>query len=297
MAPRGRASASRSRGVGDGAILAAQRAIDKDDEYKRSVIKLQAMACSLAERHLRAGSDMEGVLKESGGEAGEDFLLQCRNRLKAIAEGNAKRMYEIDYFVEAVKDVKSQVERRQNESEGAEHGIDTDSPNYEHSINDALEKAREQGEADEQRVPLEEHALSIALRTKLGEKVQKKRSRASRGGDDDDDLEVVNDNNIDDVHKLKCPITGMLFEDPVTNKVCGHTYSRAGLMQMVQNRKKNCPVPGCANNRCSLEQVEDDEEMKMKVRTYKTRQQAVKRQRDLEDDDDDQGNNGYTVIH
>eukprot|EP00569_Conticribra_weissflogii_P004135 CAMPEP_0171330652 /NCGR_PEP_ID=MMETSP0878-20121228/2160_1 /TAXON_ID=67004 /ORGANISM="Thalassiosira weissflogii, Strain CCMP1336" /LENGTH=300 /DNA_ID=CAMNT_0011831011 /DNA_START=105 /DNA_END=1007 /DNA_ORIENTATION=+ len=292
-----------TRGAGDGALLAANRAIDKEDEYRRGVSKLQARTTVLAEL-LTSGGDIENVFLQSGGGDAENFLLECRNRVKALAEGNAKRMYEIDYFLEAVKEVKSEVETRQYENGGGgdnneeELGIQKSAPNYEASIHEALVRARERGEADESRVPVEKHNFVLAIRQKLGEKVPKKRSRASRGADDDDDLEVVNENNIDDVHKFKCPITGMLFEDPVRNKVCGHTYSRAGLMQMVKNRKKTCPVPGCANNRVSLEQVEGDDEMVLKVRRFKTREDAAKRRRELEYDDDNEGENErFTVIN
>ncbi|KAL7473838.1 hypothetical protein ACHAXS_014358 [Conticribra weissflogii] len=290
-----------TRGVGDGALLAANRAIEKEDEYRRGVSKLQARTTVLAEL-LTSGGDVENVLLQSGGGNAENFLVECRNRIKALAEGNAKRMYEIDYFLDAVKEVKSEAETRRLENgdggddDEGEPGIRTSAPNYEVSIHDALVRARERGEADDSRVPAEEHNFVLSVRQKLGEKVLKKRSRSSRGGDDDE-LEVVNENNVDDIHKFKCPITGMLFEDPVRNKKCGHTYSRAGLMQMIHNRKKTCPVPGCANNRVSLEQVEDDDEMVLKVRRFKTREGAAKRRRELEEAENEEGDERFTVIN
>ena len=84
------------------------------------------------------------------------------------------------------------------------------------------------------------------------------------------------------VNALKCPVTGMLFNNPVINKVCHHTYDRAGLDQLLRTGKRTCPVPGCANNHLSLSQVEEDEEMKLKVQRHKTREVAQKKQRDLE---------------
>jgi hypothetical protein len=228
--------------------------------------------------------------------------MTCRNRLKAVAEGNAKRMYEIDYFVEAVREVKGDMQRRQLEEQGEDGAAVPDAaveaPDYESAINEAIESIRTKSETDGLKPPVEEHELSIELRTRLGEKIQKKKARTSHGGgyDDDDDLEIVNNHN-DDVHALKCPFTAMLFEDPVKDKNCGHTYSRAGLMQMISNRKRNCPVPGCANKNVTLESVEEDEETKLKVRRFKTREENLRRQRELADDEDEEGQGGgYTVI-
>ena len=238
------------------------------------------------------------------------FLSSAYDRLKALAEGNARRMDEIDFFVEAVKDVKTHVQQNNDANNDAAAAAaaaggmattTTDAPNYERSIHDALENVRRTREGDARRVSPEEHELSIEIREALGEKIKKKkRGRSSRGGgdddddDDDDDLEIVR--NKDDVHALKCPITGMLYENPVRNKVCAHVYDRAGLAQLLGMRKTTCPVPGCSNRSLSLAQVEEDEQMKLKVKRHRAREEAEKRKRDLEEDDDDQEGAGYTVV-
>ena len=63
-------------------------------------------------------------------------------------------------------------------------------------------------------------------------------------------------------------------------------------------RKTKCPIPGCSNNGLSLSQVEVDDEMKLKVRRHKTREEAAKKKKDLDEtmDDDDEQGGGYTVL-
>jgi hypothetical protein len=299
---RGRLSHQGGGGRG-GALLACDRAIEKSDDYRSSVKKIQARAMVIADM-VRPDCDIAEVL----GGSSDAFLSSVYDRLRALAEGNGRRMDEIDYFADAVKEAKAQVQQKNDANNAAAAAAAaagggvmttaTDAPDYERSIQDALEKVRRTRMADPRRVPPEEHAFSIEIREALGEKIKKKkRVRSSRGGDDDDDdddLEIVRNN--DDVHALKCPLTGMLFANPVRNKVCGHVYDKAGLAQLLSMRKTTCPVPGCSNNSLSQAQVEEDEQMKLKVKRHKTREEAEKRKRDLEDDEDDQEGAGYTVV-
>ena len=74
--------------------------------------------------------------------------------------------------------------------------------------------------------------------------------------------------NSDDEESMKCPITGMLFKDPVRNRICHHTYDLAGLNQMIGARNFTCPILGCPNRNLSLSQVDSDEMMKLQVREY-----------------------------
>lgn len=299
---RGRNNNRTSHGTGGGAIHSADMAINKENEYKQGVKSLQVRAHMTAEL-LTEGGDIENFLMEADPDNAERFLLAQRNRLKAIAEGNAKQMNEIEYFVQAVKDVRGDVQRQNQssaaagggggegqEGEAAAAASAVEAPDYERSIQEAIERIRQGKESAPSYVPLEDHQMVISLREKLGEKIKKK----SRN-DDDDDLEIVNNVGSDDVHALKCPCTGMFFENPVRNKVCGHTYDRAGLNQLISMRKTKCPIPGCSNNALSLNQVEVDDEMKLKVRRHKTREEAAKKKRDLDESMDD-GGGGYTVL-
>ncbi|KAL7447201.1 hypothetical protein ACHAXM_011193 [Skeletonema potamos] len=276
-----------SHGAGGGAIHAADMAIKKENEYKQPVKSLQVHASMTAEL-LTAGGDIESFLMEADPDNAESFLSTQRNRLKGIAEGNAKQLNDIDYFIQAVKDVRADVQRQAAEGQDGEAA--TDAPDYERSLQEAIERIRQGKESDPNHVSLEDHPMVISMREKLGEKIKKKSQN-----DDDDDLEIVNNVGSDDVHALKCPITFMLFENPVKSKVCGHTYDKMGLEQMVSMKKSKCPIPGCSNRALGWGQVEDDEEMKLKVRRFKMREEAAKRKRDLDESMDEQGG-GYTVL-
>lgn len=290
---RGRNSHPGGRG---GALLACDRAIEKSEEHKQSVKKLQARGLMIADV-IKPDSDIAEVLKASSSDndnKAEEFLSTAYARLKVLAEGNAKRTYDIEDFVDAVKVVRAEVQQTlaaagQN-NEATTTTTTTEAPDYERSIHDALERVRQDRANAPSRLPHEDHAMSLEMREALGEKLPKKRSRSSRGGaadDDEDDLEIVQ-SRVDDVHTLKCPITGMFFVNPVKNKVCNHVYDRAGLDQLIRAKKHTCPVPGCANRSLSLAQVEEDEQMKLKVKRHKAREEAEKRKKDLEDDDDDE---------
>ena len=304
---------SQQGGGGGGALLACNRAIDKSDEYKKSVKMLQARVQQIADT-VRPDGDLAEILRAAAAtgsgndDSDEAFLSKSYDRLKALGVGNAKRMEDIDNFVDAIKEVKTQVERNSKNgnndaaaaaeggnvaAEGGGEGAGTTTTpavDYERAIHDALENIRRVHEQDTRRIPPEEHELSIDIRKALGEKIKKNKNTTRGGGDvdddDDDELEIVN-NRSDDVHALKCPITAMLFDNPVRNKVCGHVYDLAGLKHLLASRKTKCPVSGCANTTLSLTQIEDDEQMKLKVKRHKQREVNEKRNRDLEDDEND----------
>ncbi|ODV92252.1 hypothetical protein CANCADRAFT_839 [Tortispora caseinolytica NRRL Y-17796] len=70
----------------------------------------------------------------------------------------------------------------------------------------------------------------------------------SSGGEDDDD------ENDDDlvvqraVESFKCPLTGDLLQNPVTNSLCKHAYSKEAIMQYIERdptMRYSCPVAGC----------------------------------------------------
>eukprot|EP00581_Thalassiosira_minuscula_P009391 CAMPEP_0183708166 /NCGR_PEP_ID=MMETSP0737-20130205/4552_1 /TAXON_ID=385413 /ORGANISM="Thalassiosira miniscula, Strain CCMP1093" /LENGTH=291 /DNA_ID=CAMNT_0025935983 /DNA_START=9 /DNA_END=884 /DNA_ORIENTATION=- len=284
---------SHGGGGGGTALHACNRAIDRQDEYKKPLQMVHARMKILAES-LRPDSELVTALKETD-DGSDDFLTSTRNRVRAIAEGNAKRVHDIEIFIDAVKEVRAEVQENAN-SDG-DNDAAANTPDYERSINEAMERIRDQKENDPAFIAPEDHAMTTEIREAMGEKIAKKRSRNSRGGYDDDDLEIVQ-NGPDDANTLKCPITGMFFNNPVKNRVCGHTYDRAGLAQMLNARKYTCPIPGCANKSVTLDQVGEDEEMKLRVKRHKTREEAEKRKRDLEQEDemeDGQGG-GYTCI-
>lgn len=139
---------------------------------------------------------------------------------------------------------------------------------------------------------------SKSVRERLGEKNKQKRSRNNRQSTTEDDIEIMpetythtqangtttnSETYENEARGLKCPITKMLFEHPVRSKVCGHIYDLKGLEQMWKAKRFQCPVPGCSNTSVKKDQLEDDEEMKMKVRSYLRRVERMKEENVEED--------------
>ena len=262
------------------ALLAAQRALDSQDKHRQSIQQLQATTKILAES--LTNDDDKGIgnaLDASMDHEISAFLDTCRNKLRMIGEGNARRMKQMDCFVGAVTQVKQDMERRQQHNNDDE-AIQQD---YEQAIRIAMETLDATSSDD-----VSTHPMTIEMRTALGDTLP--------SSSVDDELEIVHHRGGDTIHTLKCPITGMLFEQPVKSKECGHTYSKAGLAQLIKNRKKTCPVAGCRNKTLSMAKVEDDEEMRMKVNRFRKREEQEKKKKELEHEEEMVGEGGFTMI-
>jgi hypothetical protein len=260
------------------ALHAAQRSIDSSDKYRASVTKLHAHSKMIAD-FLSPDGRLDKALEPSSDPDAAQFIEGCKRRLKDIAEGNAKRMKEIDVFVSAVTNVKNEMMQKNSGGENQEE----EAVDYEAAIHTAMEQIRNNTNTNQD---LSNHPMVIEVKTALGEKIQQ-----------DDDLEIIH-NSTSDSNAYKCPITGMLFEQPVRNKICGHTYSSAGLSQLLKNKKKSCPIPGCTMNYLAMNMVEEDEEMKMKVKRFKKREEMERKKREMEEDmgEEEMGEGGFTLI-
>ena len=142
-----------------------------------------------------------------------------------------------------------------------------------------LAELQAEKEANGTYLRVEDEDIYREVLQKMGEKLQ-------NANESDEELELVeNDPGAESEQALKCPFSGMLFENPVKNKVCGHVYSKSSIMTMFQSRKYSCPVAACTNRRISHDQLEDDIEMAEKVRRYKRRLETLAHD-DYDDDDD-----------
>jgi SUMO ligase MMS21 Smc5/6 complex component len=79
---------------------------------------------------------------------------------------------------------------------------------------------------------------------------------------------------------LKCPITGVLMENPWKNKVCGHVYEQHAILNhLKKDRLKRCPVAGCGNKEITQAQLVEDRNTLTLIRRQKIRDQ---KQREIE---------------
>ncbi|CAG8659542.1 10079_t:CDS:2 [Acaulospora morrowiae] len=69
----------------------------------------------------------------------------------------------------------------------------------------------------------------------------------------DETMPPLNGNEDDEIvmgkqkESLHCPITTLLLEDPVTSKVCKHTFSKDAILQLIRRNRDavSCPMTGC----------------------------------------------------
>ncbi|KAK2041331.1 E3 SUMO-protein ligase nse2, partial [Colletotrichum somersetense] len=67
----------------------------------------------------------------------------------------------------------------------------------------------------------------------------------ARGADDsDEDLVIAGE-----IRDYRCPLSMQLFENPVSNNVCSHTYEKQWIVDMLRKapmKRAQCPVAGCS---------------------------------------------------
>ncbi|KAG6336055.1 hypothetical protein ID866_3028 [Astraeus odoratus] len=96
--------------------------------------------------------------------------------------------------------------------------------------------------------------------------------------DDEDDLEVGGI-----TQDYKCPLTLTTLVNPMTSKICGHSFSEAAIREFLKNPKAGgtpCPAAGCTK-RLTMAVIQPDKDLEKKVKIA-----ARKRQRQEEDSDD-----------
>ena len=275
-------------GKNDLVTLTADRILRED--FDRQVKMIHIMTGLLAER-LRDGGDLAQALEND-----TDFIQEQKNRLIALAETNAQQMQFIHDFKDALNQVRDKCvndDDIENNNDDVNHDgskeDETSTKDYGKILEDFLHK-NGSNKRKQQNNNFYRGKFVRTIRTKLGEQVTK-----------DTDLEMVMPSSSEE-NSMKCPIKGTLFEDPVINMICKHTYDRDGLVHHRKSGKSQCPIPGCPNS--NLDQIEDDIEMKLKVQQYNKRLQRIQRAKEEEvddtnilDEEEETDNNDLTVIH
>jgi len=84
---------------------------------------------------------------------------------------------------------------------------------------------------------------------------------------DDDNIVIAPTQHTD----IKCPITKLIFENPVINKGCGHSYSKDAILNLLRQNKNKpmaCPVTGCSS-KITAKSLERDLDMEANVEKEK----------------------------
>ncbi|CAM9781797.1 unnamed protein product [Pylaiella littoralis] len=114
------------------------------------------------------------------------------------------------------------------------------------------------------------------------------KSIAAPDESDDDDIVVPNDNKV----SLKCPINLTTMVDPMKSKVCGHTYGKQAILNVIRVGSKkgavSCPVAACSHKVARADLVPDkDMERRLRIESNTQHSEEPMDDAELIDDDDD----------
>jgi len=83
--------------------------------------------------------------------------------------------------------------------------------------------------------------------------------------DDDDDIEVGGV-----TQDFKCPLTLTPLQNPMTSKVCKHSFSGDSIREYLARGVKRCPAAGC-NKKITLSDLREDKALERKAREHARR--------------------------
>ena len=256
-------------------ILALNQIAAKEQAYKDAIKRNHTHSKVMSESFFSKDGDAHEACLKAVGEDQQEDLIQAfqeqRNRLIKVAETNVENMRNVNAFIGTLnQSIRPRIEQQKE----GEAPLD-----YEQLI---LEKMQEYRQAQkDSELDMKDEQFVREIKTALG------LENASANDDKDDDLQVVSRGSSE---TLKCPIMGSYFEEPVKSSVCGHTYSKKGILNHLRTNRK-CPVAGCSNNDITQAQLEPDYETEMKVRRQRRKSDHEKAQRmtqEVLDDSDEE---------
>lgn len=226
--------------------------IRKEGDYMKGLNQNQANAIGVAQR-LAHGGQVESLFQ--GSPDSEQLLQQLqhhRNKVKMLAETNARHERQVKAYIQGLKELSKT--SRSNQSATPE------------LLEECIENARNTIEQDSVEIQQEEMYLKVCR--ELGEK-------NNTTGVDDDDICVVP--TVAGETSLKCPVTGVLMNEPYRNKICGHVYEKNAILDHLRKDKLGrCPMAGCSNKNIVPSQLEEDTATLNLIRRAKIREQHMK---------------------
>jgi hypothetical protein len=227
----------------------------QERQYRQYIKQNETMGTGIAMR-LARGEPFEELL-------GKDVAEEYREQLKGLASENVEKERQLKAYATAIRVVIENASQNQNNQTNE----DTKDANTTHEFKDQMETeyAKALESIKKSSLLITQEPSYVKLCQQLGE-----------DDDEDDELAVVNPSSGDSLAKIRCPLTMAIMEDPVRSKICKHSFDRNAIFQHLRISRE-CPVPGCLNNRMTTAELEDDPETKMRVRRYKKRLSASKR--------------------
>ena len=291
-----------STGGANSLSLAVKKFVDKEKEFKSFIESINAQNMIMASGLKLSGEYSNVILSANveDEETTQSYLTEQRNRIKDICKKSVISTRYADCFALTMNDVSIEIQNQalRNQNGAGTQDLDSAAFDYEQLISTKMQEHK--ANQDKNSIPIDEDRTMRDCRKRLGEKDTRKKSRHSATEEEDDDeLEVVNESA--NVSELKCPITQMIFKNPVRSKVCNHLYEHDAVKKHISSNqgKVPCPIPGCSN-RLALDQLERDIETELKVKRYQKKEEASKRQRTenavMDDDGNEVTTGGTTII-
>lgn len=99
---------------------------------------------------------------------------------------------------------------------------------------------------------------------------------------DDDDIEIEGG-----IVSLKCPISQQIIETPVKSSICGHTYDKKSIMELLSRESLDTNIKRCPECHAELTvtNLVKDNIMSIRLAAYRRDQQLLKNRKKVVDDD------------
>ncbi|KAI8915027.1 hypothetical protein DFJ77DRAFT_464369 [Powellomyces hirtus] len=167
---------------------------------------------------------------------------------RGLLEASVKSYVDLANEIHAQKTILEDMRRRLMDGEAIENGDLVG--HFEHEF----ERAKQQwaNKSEQEKYHVDEAYVEFKQKTWEQRYPNRPFSLTTEGGSPDHDDEEEGLAIISQHESLKCPLTQMIYEDPVTSQVCKHSYSSKAITQHIRMSQRTephgraeCPVAGC----------------------------------------------------
>ncbi|CAG6015902.1 E3 SUMO-protein ligase NSE2 [Menidia menidia] len=189
--------------------------------------------------------EVEGEDVHPGVKDMEVMILEC-----------AKLDREINYFIDAVQQVTSEVTAQQ--------------PETMFHLSDKVRDKFSERVARLSDAELHNHQKVVAFKESINNSLKQANEESAENMEElDDDIAVTQSQ-----HNFSCPLTQVEMVNPVKNKKCNHHYEEAAIQSLIktkksQKKKCRCPVVGCGNTDVKESDLIPDQVLRRKIQSQK----------------------------
>lgn len=175
----------------------------------------------------------------------ENMILEC-----------AKLDREINYFVDVVQQVTSEVSAQQ--------------PEAMFSLSDRVKEQFTERIAGLSDADLQNHQKVVAFRDSIKNTLEQANQGSAENAEElDEDIAVTQCQD-----NLTCPLTQVEMVNPVKNKKCNHHYDEGAILGLIktrhsQKKKCRCPVVGCGNTDVKESDLIPDQILRRRIQSLK----------------------------